>query len=171
MSLFEEKKKNYGSTNYFLFQIIFWVQSSIHEGTCPSTFNCTDPTIKVFTRCSIDDNCKITEKCCYELCNGSFRKRCIAMKVVVQGLKSFFYFVMVIFSRQLVYVVIILVTQCPRENEEYRLAFCGCKPTCENYKSATCSVNAASFCLPGCYCKDGFYKNSAGNCVTPDHCP
>jgi len=58
---------------------------------------------------------------------------------------------------------------CKDPNEEYT----DCGPACgsdgcnENRYIAECSQR----CAAGCFCKCGYFRNSAGQCVTADQCP
>ncbi|GFY53481.1 uncharacterized protein TNIN_220711 [Trichonephila inaurata madagascariensis] len=60
--------------------------------------------------------------------------------------------------------------KCTKENTKY--TECGaypfCQKTCENHDRI---IPCPPICLPGCVCKDGFVKNSEGECIAIDKCP
>jgi Trypsin Inhibitor like cysteine rich domain len=60
--------------------------------------------------------------------------------------------------------------KCPA-NQEYK--DCGpyktCEKTCDNPTAA--GIPCPKICVKGCFCKNGFVKNEAGNCVPLSQCP
>ena len=54
--------------------------------------------------------------------------------------------------------------ECEGENEEFKECGSSCPNTCENYGEV------CTGCNPGCMCKEGFVRNSAGVCVALSEC-
>ncbi|XP_043265662.1 chymotrypsin inhibitor-like [Colletes gigas] len=51
-------------------------------------------------------------------------------------------------------------------NEEFKSCGSQCEPSCAQPKIDFCTFN----CKIGCQCKDGFLRNDAGACVSPESC-
>jgi hypothetical protein len=65
----------------------------------------------------------------------------------------------------------ILVDEPPAcgNNEEYsECGANGCQNTCEN---PTLSQVCRAMCIAGCVCKEGYLRDSNGNCVAAKKCP
>ncbi|KAH6943512.1 hypothetical protein HPB50_022420 [Hyalomma asiaticum] len=57
-----------------------------------------------------------------------------------------------------------------RENEEWKMCVSSTcsETTCQK---RTLGPQCTFDCRQGCFCSDGFYRDSAGNCVREDQCP
>ncbi|XP_055930162.1 zonadhesin-like [Argiope bruennichi] len=65
----------------------------------------------------------------------------------------------------------ILPVLCPivcEENEEFKECGTACPATCTNPNQPR---DCPKSCMKGCFCKDGFVRDSAGKCVHPQFCP
>ena len=62
------------------------------------------------------------------------------------------------------------VTTCG-QNEQYLPCAFECPRTCGDLRYPLGKLSRACFdCVPGCYCKLGFYRNEKRQCVAPDQC-
>jgi len=59
------------------------------------------------------------------------------------------------------------VTTCSLSHEVYNACGTACPLTCDNYNTPPACTEQ---CVPGCYCEDGYFRNSKGNCVTKSEC-
>ncbi|KAG4065111.1 hypothetical protein HA402_007508 [Bradysia odoriphaga] len=59
------------------------------------------------------------------------------------------------------------VPRCTKKFEVFNPCGSACPPTCDNYKNPPACTKQ---CVPGCYCKEGYVRNDAGNCVLPCDC-
>lgn len=69
------------------------------------------------------------------------------------------------------YVSIFEVSQpiCTQSHEVYKECGTACPATCKNYKD---SIACTDQCVPGCYCEEGYVRNTADNtCCLPTQCP
>lgn len=59
--------------------------------------------------------------------------------------------------------------RCAGKYEVYKSCGSACAPTCSNYKNP---IMCTEECVPGCYCKDGYIRNTVdGSCCLPSQCP
>ncbi|KAJ3544094.1 hypothetical protein NM208_g3234 [Fusarium decemcellulare] len=56
--------------------------------------------------------------------------------------------------------------KCYGKNEVYNSCGTACPLTCEEPDPRPCTLQ----CVAGCFCKNGFIRNSAGACVKPSQC-
>ncbi|XP_037041481.1 zonadhesin-like isoform X4 [Bradysia coprophila] len=59
------------------------------------------------------------------------------------------------------------VPRCTKKFEVFNPCGSACPLTCDNYKNPPVCTKK---CVPGCYCKEGYVRNDAGNCVLPCDC-
>ncbi|XP_078032930.1 chymotrypsin inhibitor-like [Augochlora pura] len=52
------------------------------------------------------------------------------------------------------------------ENEQFNSCGTACEPSCSRPEPQMCTMQ----CVIGCQCKEGFLRNSAGSCVSPQSC-
>lgn len=59
------------------------------------------------------------------------------------------------------------MTLCKKKFEEYNSCGTACPLTCDNYKNPP---GCTKQCVPGCFCRNGYVRNDAGDCVRPSEC-
>lgn len=65
-------------------------------------------------------------------------------------------------------VDLLAVPSCSRKFEEYKECGTACPLTCENYNDPPPCTRQ---CVRGCFCKEGYVRNNAGDCVPKCECP
>lgn len=67
---------------------------------------------------------------------------------------------------------ILAALECSKGNEESRcVAECPPEKSCRTRGiEVNCLQRATEFCEDKCVCKDGFFRNEAGECVTSEEC-
>ncbi|KYQ52110.1 Chymotrypsin inhibitor [Trachymyrmex zeteki] len=55
--------------------------------------------------------------------------------------------------------------QCGR-NQEWNTCGSACPPSCNSQPDQVCTLQ----CIIGCHCKNGYMRNSLGECVLPSQC-
>ena len=56
------------------------------------------------------------------------------------------------------------------ENEEYNACGSSCPRSCSDLYYAQEPKFCTLQCVPGCFCKDGYYRSRNGKCVKPEKC-
>ena len=68
------------------------------------------------------------------------------------------------------YINVIIEGCSPGINEEYSTCGSKCKESCE-YQAGRGGVICSLGCEKGCFCKRGYGRDTAGNCVPTSKCP
>ena len=80
------------------------------------------------------------------------------------------------FSTFLPSSLLVKLTRCLdqrcKRNEEYQECGTACPQTCADltYPISTDPRVCPALCVPGCFCKKGYYRSKAGHCVRPQRC-